>query len=318
MITMHKPSTIEAFDANTVPEVTVVVLNWNGYRDTLECLESLEAVDYPCLRVLVVDNGSTDGSVDRIRMGFPEIEVLEIGRNLGFTGGNNAGITRALDLGTDYVLLLNNDTIVDPDFLERIVAVGESEEVVGILGPTIFEYSDKDKIQTAANRIDWYRAKCYIYSAKRNRTDQGLEYCVENVDCISGCAIMAKAELFQKLGLLIDDYFAYWEDAEFCTRAKRSGYMVASVPESVIWHKGSVSSKKVNGFMDYHYTRNRFWFMRCYASRMQYFCFLMSFMALELTSKTAIFLFLHRYLWEVKNYYRGILDGIKQKIESIH
>ena len=124
-------------------KVTIILLNWNGKEDTIECLESLKHITYPNYEILLVDNGSTDGSVECFRERYPGMEIIENGENLGFAEGNNVGIRRAMDEGADYVLLLNNDTVVDPEFLGELVKVGESDPKIGIVGPKICYYNNK-------------------------------------------------------------------------------------------------------------------------------------------------------------------------------
>src|SRR5436190_7401977 len=136
------------------PSVAVIVLNWNGRDDTLACLESLAGLNYDNFQVMVVDNGSTDGSVGAIRPRFPGVEIIETGRNLGFAEGNNVGIRLALDRGMDYVFLLNNDTVVDPSLLSELVAAAERCPEGGIFGAQILYHSDPLKIWFAGARWD--------------------------------------------------------------------------------------------------------------------------------------------------------------------
>jgi GT2 family glycosyltransferase len=128
-----------------LPRVDIIVLNWNGLRDTLHCLQSLKRADYPAFRVLVVDNGSSDASSTSIRQRFPEVTLIENSENLGFTGGNNIGMRQALEEEADYVLLLNNDTEVAPDAVRLLVETAESDPRIGIAGPIIYYY-DRPKM----------------------------------------------------------------------------------------------------------------------------------------------------------------------------
>jgi len=133
----------------TMPSVTIIVLNWNGGQDTLACLESLAQLDYPEFGVLVVDNGSTDGSLQAVQERFPEIPIIETGENLGYAGGSNVGLRWALDHGADYALLLNNDTVVAPDFLRLLVEAVGADPRIGIAGPTICYYDRPEVIWSA-------------------------------------------------------------------------------------------------------------------------------------------------------------------------
>ena len=136
----------------TEPRVAVIVLNWNGREDTLECLRSIRSIAYSNFGVIVVDNGSTDGSVAAIRASQPSVEVIDTGENLGFAGGNNVGIRRALELGADYVLLLNNDTVVDPGLLRAFVAAAALHPEAGAFGAKIYFHSEPTRIWYAGAR----------------------------------------------------------------------------------------------------------------------------------------------------------------------
>src|SRR5262245_37473647 len=138
------------------PHVAIILLNWNQPEYTLACLRSLGQLEYPNVTVTVVDNGSTDGSPALIRARYPDVTLIENGRNLGFAAGNNVGIDLAMRDGADYVMLLNNDTEVAPDMVDDLIAVAESDSSIGIVGPKILYYDLPDTIWSAGGTIDAY------------------------------------------------------------------------------------------------------------------------------------------------------------------
>ena len=240
--------------------VTVIVLNWNQCRDTLACLASLARVDYPALDVLVVDNGSANDSVRVIRERFPHVTVLESGRNLGFTGGNNVGMSWALGKGADFVLLLNNDTEVASDFLKFLMEAMECDPRIGMAGSTICYSEQPQVIWSVGGSIDWHTGQtCMLGIGGSDMGQFGTE--PRDVDFLTGCVLLVKAAVLKQVGLLDDRFFAYYEDAEWCWRARRAGFRVAHVPLSCIWHKISPQAREASPQVHYYMTRNRLLFL---------------------------------------------------------
>ncbi len=222
------------------PFVSVVVLNWNGIEDTVECLNSLREMDYPNFETIVVDNGSTDGSQERIKREFPEVSLIENHKNLGVGEGNNVGIRHALGKGAEYIFLLNNDAIVDPQVLQELINVAENDRMIGIAGPLIYFYDDPTKIQSAGLHIDFRDAVCRLRGYKRR--DTGDYSKMEEVNSASGCGMLVKKSVIQKVGLLDPEYFAYGDDIDWSLRTKKAGFKVVFVPQAKMWHKGSMST----------------------------------------------------------------------------
>lgn len=243
-----------------IPKVTIVTLNWNGKKDTIECLESLKQVTYPNYEILLVDNGSTDGSAEFFREHCPEISIIENEKNLGFTGGCNIGIKKAISDSTDYILLLNNDVAVEPDFLDELISAARKNGNVGILGTKINYYDAPDYIWAAGGFINYWI--CLVAYHGMNKPDTG-EYSYEkDVDFVSGCAMLIRADVFQKIGLLDERYFAYFEDVDICLMAKKNRYGVRYVPSAKIYHKVSRSSGgALSPFSLYYNTRNKLLFL---------------------------------------------------------
>jgi len=243
------------------PLVEIIVLNWNGLSDTLDCLTSLQGLDYPNYGVIVVDNGSVDGSVEAIQAQFPAVTLIETGENLGYTGGNNAGLRYTLARGADYVLLLNNDTEVAPDSVSRLVDAAEADPSVGVAGPTIYYYDRPDVIWSAGGAIDWRQGWTHMVGLDESDIGQ-LGHEPREVDFVTGCALLIKKAVLERVGLLDDRFFAYYEETEWCVRIARAGYRIIHVPQAKIWHKISPGAQSDSPVVHYYMTRNRLLFLK--------------------------------------------------------
>lgn len=243
------------------PQVAIILVNWNGLKDTLACLASLRQLHYPAFELIVVDNGSHDDSVAAIRLAYPEVTVIETGENLGYVGGNNIGLEHAKAIKADYALLLNNDTEVDPDFLKLLVAVAEADPAIGIVGPAIYYFDQPEVFWSAGGAINWREGTTYMMGL--DEPDKGqfgnLPY---PVDFVTGCALLIKTSLFERVGLLDPRFFAYFEETEWCVRVSRSGFKIVQVPSAKIWHKISPAAREASPQVHYYMTRNRLLFLR--------------------------------------------------------
>jgi GT2 family glycosyltransferase len=287
------------------PKVSIIILNWNGKEDTIECLDSCKKITYSNYEIILVDNGSTDGSAEYFKNMYPEIRIIENGTNLGFAEGNNIALRWILANGTDYVLLLNNDTIVDPNFLSELMDVAKNTPEIGVVGPTVCYYNDVNRIQSAGAKIHWNKGKTTHF------TDISTIDKIRDVDYIMGCALLAKSDLYTEIGLLNKNYFAYWEETDWCVRAHKAGYRIVHVPKSKIWHKGGSTSKKTSGFYEYHMARNMFWFMKQNATKKQYLSFLAYFFVFQFWLSTTAHVY-HKNIQGYKSFLKGIIDGVKK------
>jgi GT2 family glycosyltransferase len=300
------------------PEVTIITINWNGWKDTLECLESLYQIDYPNYNILVIDNCSEDISIRKIRdycegnvpvksaflkakakkpiklleSSKNEIDNLEYNlnffkkspsskklflikneKNYGFAEGNNIGINFVLDhLNSDYILLLNNDTVVDENFLDELVKVGERTNEVGCVGPKVYYYDfkgRKDVISFAGEKVNLYTSRGKRFGHKQ--IDKGQYDVTMETDKVEGCCMLLKTDVIRKVGMFDPTYFAYWEETDLCMRIKNAGFKLLYVPEAKIWHKiGMNWDNYFSYFVIYHYlVRNRLIFIWRYASNVQ-------------------------------------------------
>jgi len=248
-----------------MPPVSIVVLNWNGRDDTLACLASVERLAYPNLKVHVVDNGSSDGSVHAILAQFPKVDVIQTGSNLGYAGGNNAGMRRALETGAMYVLLLNNDTVVDPGLLRAFVSAAQREPQAAAFSAKIFFYDEPDRIWYAGARWDG-KASCFFQVGEGERDDQERFATISETAYACGCAFFVSAKRLREIGLLDEDFFLYFEETDWCYRARRRGYPSVFVPEAKLWHKVSVSfGGERSPLALYFLTRNRLLWARRHA-----------------------------------------------------
>jgi GT2 family glycosyltransferase len=242
------------------PAVSIIVLNYNSREDTLDCLRSLEHLTYPNVNVIVVDNDSSDGSAEAVRAEYPHTTLIETGANLGFTGGNNIGVQMALKQGADYIMLLNNDTIVAPDMLDLLIEAMEADPAIGVSGPTIYYYDAPDTIWSAGGSIDWPRGTTSMIGL--NEEDRGqFGDAPRPVDFVTGCALLARRDVWERVGLLDDRFFMYYEETEWCVRASRAGYRIVHVPTAMMWHKISIEARAASPRTYYYMTRNRLLFL---------------------------------------------------------
>jgi GT2 family glycosyltransferase len=217
------------------PRVAVVVLNYCGEEDTAACLSSLGEPSRARLAVILVDNGSPDGSGDRLRRRFPELEYVQTDANLGYTGGNNAGIARALEIGFDYVLVLNNDTLVEPGAIDRLVETAESEEGVGAVGPKIVYADDPERAWFAGGKLDRIRA---VGRHLPDRPPPGAAgFRPAEVSFLTGCCMLLPVPVIRRVGMFEEEYFMYLEDADLSLRLAAAGYRLIYEPRARILHR---------------------------------------------------------------------------------
>lgn len=246
------------------PHVAAVILNWNQEALTADCLASLRSVEPRCLKVILVDNGSLPESVDRLERDFPEVTFIRLSENRGFAGGNNAGIERALKEGASHILLLNNDTLVQPTFLQPLLD-GLDNPGVGVVGPRIYHHPDVHRIWFAGGMIDWKTGRQWHLGA--GELDQGQWSVPLDVDYVTACCLLAPARVFQEVGGLDERYFIYFEETDWNLRARARGYRCRYVPDSRIYHKVSQAMKTGSPTSDYYYARNRLLFFQSHAPK---------------------------------------------------
>lgn len=336
-------------------KVSIVILNWNGWKDTIECLESLYNISYPNYNVILVENGSKDSSLQCIKsyldgnlaVSSPffvysaynkPIKIREYTRdeallggggagenadltsnkrlvlikndvNSGFAEGCNIAMRYALDAqDPDYILLLNNDTVVHKDFLGELVKVAENGEEIGFVGPKVYYYNRgnrSDVISVAGSKLDMLRSK--LIRIGSDEIDRGQYNRIAEVDYVEGSCLLVKSKLLREIGLLNSRYFAYWEETDLCRRGAEAGYKSLYVPQSLIWHK--IGSSSSNPFRLYHMTRNRLWFMRAHAKGKDLALFLIYFFCYSFFLSCGVYI-RRKDRESLQAFLRGVLDGV--------
>jgi GT2 family glycosyltransferase len=237
------------------PQVFTIILNTNRRNDTLACLASLKESTFKNNTIIVLDNHSTDGSVEAIRSCFPAVQIIELKENLGYAGNNNVGIKAALEQHADWVLVLNEDTILAPDCLEKLVELGESDQRIGMVGPMVYHYDEPDVIQSAGGKISRFWEATH---QGQNETDRGQFAESRPVDWLTGCSIMARRATIEQAGMFDERFFIYAEEEEWCLRARRAGWLLVHVPQAKLWHKGVKRDYCPKPSVLYYMTRNHF------------------------------------------------------------
>lgn len=353
-------SEVETANSEKKPRVAIIILNWNGWLDTIECLESVFQMKYPYYDVIIVDNGSENNSVEKIKEysdgkidikshlisysgenkpikymeytrqeaaieGFyrdcpsaiPQEKILMIiknEKNFGFAEGNNIAIRYVLNYHLHkYILILNNDTVVEKSLLDNLVFQAESDEMIGFVGPKTYYYNyngRSDVINFAGGRLDLTRGNSYPIGY--NEVDQGQYDRITNVDYVEGSCFLARKEVFEKIGCFDKYFFTYWEETDLCMRARNNGYRLVYMPIAKIWHKVASSSKgKVKS---YYFTRNRFIFVKRYATNFQFFCFFLYFFGFDIFFQSSKSLIYHRDFCEFIQFLKGVYAGMSNLV----
>jgi len=336
------------------PRVSIVVLNWNGWEDTIECLESLFQINYPNFDVILVDNTSEDDSLEKIRdycsghlpvkssffnynshnkpitvyeyyetfkkdkrplknenLTNKHITLIKNSENRGFPGGNNVGIKFALEFfDPDYILLLNNDTVVDENFLGELIKNGDSNDV-GILGPKIYFYDEPQTIWSAGCKISWKLSRGIQIGT--NEVDTGQYNEIKEVEYVSGSAFLIKTEVIEKIGLMDEKYFLYFEESDWTLRANQEGFKSLYIPTSHIWHKVSKSGGGISNPIGLYYiTRNRWIFMRKWAKKSDYWVFIICQILWAIIFPITLSVYYNNFKL-LRQYYNGLLNGLYYK-----
>lgn len=275
------------------PNVSIVILNWNGWEDTIECLESLYKINYPNYDTIIVDNNSKNNSITKIReytegkievksnffnnsTNNKPIKLFELTRkesekagfngelnklpsnkkliliknenNDGFPGGCNVGMKYAMNKGTDYILLLNNDTVVAENFLSELVNFAETDPSIGVVGSKIYYYYEPNKLQAAGGKIRWYLGEISTYGM--SEVDKGQYNQISERDYVYGTSLLLRKEVINKISYMDTSFFFGVEEYDYCTNAKKAGFKIFYVPSSKVWHKAGASSSKLSNHPD--------------------------------------------------------------------
>ena len=294
----------------SLPRVAIVILNWNGREDVLNCVATLPRLTYANCVATVVDNASADGSVEALRQRFPEQRVLALERNFGFTGGNNRGIADALAEDAQYVLLLNNDTEMHPELVSELVRVAESDGRIGAVGAKNLQLENPSQVWGAWNDLVWNDGLVRV--AGQGKADGPAYAGVHDVDAVIGNGMMISRTAAEKVGGFDEGFFGYHEDVDWCARARAAGFRTVYCGEAIILHRGfgaSDPSRPVPFPVLYFLGRNGIVFARKHGSGSQQARFVAAFLGSMLKQIASAALRGERvkpYLWML----RGFADGV--------
>ncbi len=345
-------------DEENVPTVAIIVLNWNGWENSIECLESIFQIEYRNYHLILVDNASKDDSIEKIReycsgtikpessyvsytdqnkpinvkeMDYPENDQTEVkdisvnsslnhdksllfiknDKNYGFAEGNNIAIRFAIKtINPDYVLLLNNDTVVDKKFLHELIRVANKRDNIGFIGPKIYYYIP-DEISTTVNfaggELNGLTFQPNPLGA--DQLDDGSFDSEKLVDYVEGSCLLIKNDLIDEVGVLDPEYFTYWEEIDWCFRGKKAGYDAFYAPKAIIWHKGSASDLSANSI--YYMIKNRFLFIKKNAQTIQLFTSMLYYFGYYFWIILLSVALIHRDDNKQRSFLRGTYDGLK-------
>jgi GT2 family glycosyltransferase len=247
--------------------IYAIVVNWNNYSDTQECLESIRMNSYPVTQVVLVDNASKDGSLEKLQEDYANdnaLHIIQNEANYGFARGVNVGIRYALARGAEFVFLLNNDAVIDRLCIQMLVSTLEADATAGIAGPRVFYHADPDRIWQGGGYFSLI--KTGVVNPEKNRLQTSLvegTQGIQKASFLTGCAMLIRSQVFEKVGLFDEDFFFYDEDVEFCLRVTRAGFELLYVPQARSWHKiGNVVKDRTGPFVMYHLARSRLLVLR--------------------------------------------------------
>lgn len=286
------------------PLVYIIVLNFNNLKDTIETLESLERIHYRNFKVLVVDNGSEKWVIEEIRKRF-KFELIENGVNLGYAGGNNVGIRRALEEKADYILILNNDVVIERDALRKMIKVMEEDKSCCACQPLV-KYYGKDLIWSAGTKMFLGYPRLYL---KGKKEVKGI---FEPPFGISGCSILFRAEALRNVGLFDEKLFLMHEETDWCIRAKKKGYRFLVIAEALAYHKVSATLGFLSQKYLYYVSRN--WLI--VARKLGKLFFIYSTIT-ELTIRFPYYFVLllkRKKISLIRYYLKGFLDGLCKRV----
>ena len=252
-------------------KVSIVIVNYNGLIHNEDCINSILKSSYKNIEIVIVDNKSTDNSVEKIREVFKEkVKIIINDNNSGFAGGTNVGINYAINNGAEYILLLNNDTIIDSKMIEIMVKSSNNKLVIS---PKIYYFNNKNMIWSAGGAIKWNRG--YTIQYGMNDIDKGQFDERKNIDFATGCCMLIPKKIIKEVGLLPEEYFLYFEDTEYCVKIKKAGYEIVYEPRAFMYHKVSATTGgEDNENYVYYFSRNRLLFNKKYNNTLIYLCYI--------------------------------------------
>jgi hypothetical protein len=286
------------------PRISIVIPTYNKRKDVLECLHSLRKLYYPNYEIIVVDNGSTDGTSNAIERLFPEVKLVKSRSNLGVTGGRNLGAKHS---SGEYIFFLDHDTTVNEKILVELMRAMHNNPKIGIVGPAIYYYSDPKRIWALGTSINMLTGR--VSFNHEGKIDHGKFVKAMEVQILPA-AFLVRKEVINKVGLFDDIFFAVYEDTDFCFRVKEAGYKVLCVPTAKVWHKVSPDERKsIVGVLSRAYlvSRNRIIFMKKHSN--SFLAFIVFFLPVYLIYYSLHAFCLNRIDW-LKSFLKGTVSGI--------
>ena len=291
----------------TYPFISIITLNYNQIEVTCEFLESAKKLTYPNYEIILVDNASREDPTERIRSEYPDVRLIVNEINHGFTGGNNIGIRAAEK--ADFVFIVNNDTEVTPDILEKLLEPFEKDPKIGMVSPKIMYYDQPELIQYAGyTKINPFTG--------RNKTiglfeiDKGQHDNPGYTNYAHGAAILVKREVIENVGMFPEHFFIYYEELDWSAHTKRAGYEIFYQPEAVIYHKESITMGKESAIKAYYHNRNRIMFMRRNSSKFEFAIFVI-FFSIFVIPKNFIKYLVKGQTTHLKNFIKGLVWNLK-------
>lgn len=290
--------------------LSIILVNYNGSRDTIECVRSIEESNFGEFEIIIVDNGSQAGTVEQLRAACPHCTVIGVEENIGFAAGNNIGLKEALERGGSRFLLLNNDTTIDASALSRLMKALESSDRVGIVGAKIRYFSSRNKIWYAGGILSLGSGSFHhrgIGEEDLGQYDLGGE-----TQYVTGCCLLFRRQVVDKIGFLDESYFAYLEDADFCVRARKAGFSILYEPHALVYHKVSSTSARDSPVYLYLNLRNKILFLHKH-SRLDQWLPCLPAIAYYYVRQFIRLIFKWRDPKKVKSAWYGLVDGLAQR-----
>jgi len=290
-------------------KIAIIIVNWKQYELTINCLLSLEKLEFKSFKVILVDNESNFEKVNKIKICFNKVEVIESKENLGFASANNIGIKYAIENKIEYIMLLNNDTEVNKNFLSPLLNSFQNDNLLGAVQPLIMNYNNRSKVWNAGGYLNNFFGFPYANNKLKNKNLQ--------IDWITGCCILLKTKVIKKSGLIDEDFFAYYEDVDWSLRIKKLGYKLGFVNSSVIFHHGTKSSNNSNfegnlsPFVHYLNIRNHIYLIKKHGDNFN-FIGVVFYQIFKILFYSIYFLLRLRFN-KLKMVFKGFIDGINYK-----
>jgi len=300
--------------SESYPRVALIILNWNGREDVLNCVSTLPRLTYPNYFATVVDNASTDGSVEALRERFPEQRVLVMEKNLGFCGGNNRGIRDALELGAEYVLLVNNDTEMHPELMTELVRVATTDPQIAVVGAKNLRMENPTEVWGAYGELDYGKEPVRV--AGQGQPDGPAYRIVRDADWVIGNGFLMSRAAIEAVGVFDEGFFGYHEDVDWCERARKGGFRIVFNGAAIIYHRGFGAAhpgRPIPFPVLYFLGRNAIFFARKHGSLWQRTRYCALFLA-EVTRLLVRGVIrresLNPYLWLLRGFADGVLGRL--------